>query len=113
MSKTHTHSGCPRGGGARGCEFCCGSKEDGIGSSLVCPEVVLPVAFRRMGLKLVDSCEITGHYAILGRAHPFEHHCAALPPLPHTLTPHHTSFEEKNASAATGGRAGGGGGGDR
>ena len=103
--------GCPRGGGARGCEFCCGNLQDGIGSPLMCPEVVLPVAFRRMGLTLVDSCPVTGHYALLGRAHPFEHHCAALPPLPDTLSalhPHHNTYEETIAEGPMGGGGGGG-----
>jgi len=67
--------GCPRGGGARGCEFCCGDTSAGAKSPLVCPEVWVPLAFQRMGLILVDSCALTQHYAILGRHHPFEHHC--------------------------------------
>jgi len=38
----------------------------------------VPIAFQRMGLILVDSCTLTQHYAILGRHHPFEHHCRVV-----------------------------------
>ena len=74
--------GCPRGGGARGCEVCCGDVTWGVGSPLMCPEVLLPVAWQRMGLVLVDACALTGHFAVQGRHHPFEHYCRPLPPSP-------------------------------
>ena len=64
----------------RGCEDCIRA------TPRLCPEVIVPFAFIKSGLRLADGCPITGQFVTSGFHNPVEHSCQPFRPLTRRVT---------------------------